>query len=136
MAAKCMSLALNDAGISGDKIDYINAHGTSTALNDKGETKAVKTAFGAHANKLAMSSTKSMTGHLLGASGAVEAIITALSVKNDFIPATINYRVPDEECDLDIVPEKGRHQKVSYAMSNSLGFGGHNASLIFKKTEI
>lgn len=133
MAAKCMTMALKDARIEAEAIDYINAHGTSTSLNDKGETLAVKTAFGDHATKLCMSSTKSMTGHLLGASGAVEAMITAMSVSDDFVPATINYQVPDENCDLDIVPNLGRAQKVDYAMSNSLGFGGHNASIIFKK---
>lgn len=120
MAAKCMVMAMKDANVAPQDIDYINAHGTSTALNDKGETMAVKTAFGEHAKELCMSSIKSMTGHLLGASGAVEAIITALSVQNDFVPATINYQVPDENCDLDIVPNKGRNQKVRYAMSNSL----------------
>lgn len=133
MAAKCMTMALQDAGVAPEEIDYINAHGTSTALNDKGETQAVKKAFGEHAKKLCMSSTKSMTGHLLGASGAVEAIITALSVCDDYIPATINYQVSDEECDLDIVPNEGRNQKVDVAMSNSLGFGGHNATIILKK---
>lgn len=133
MAAKCMQQAMKDAQIEPAQIDYINAHGTSTSLNDKGETQAVKRAFGDHAYKLAMSSTKSMTGHLLGASGAVEAIITALSVAKDFVPATINYQVADEECDLDIVANKGRQQTVNYAMSNSLGFGGHNATVIFKK---
>ena len=133
MAAKCMMMALQDAGVAPEEIDYINAHGTSTALNDKGETQAVKRVFGEHAKKLCMSSTKSMTGHLLGASGAVEAIITALSVSDDYIPATINYQVPDEECDLDIVPNEGRNQKVDVAMSNSLGFGGHNATIILKK---
>ena len=114
-------------------IQYINAHGTSTPLNDKGETRAVKLAFGDNAKKLMMSSTKSMTGHLLGASGAIEAIITTLAVKNNFAPATINYQVPDEECDLDIVPNVGRDAEIEYAMSNSLGFGGHNASIIIKK---
>ncbi len=133
MAAEGMRQAICDAQIRPEDIDYINAHGTSTHLNDKGETKAIKGAFGEHAYRLMVSSTKSMTGHLLGASGAVEAIITALSVKNDFVPATINYRVPDEECDLDIVPNQGRETKVCYAMSNSLGFGGHNASIVFKK---
>lgn len=133
VAARCMTQALKDAGLAPEAVDYINAHGTSTSLNDKGETLAVKTAFGEHAYKLCMSSTKSMTGHLLGASGAVEAIITAMSVANDYIPATINYQVPDEECDLDIVPNEGRAQTVNCAMSNSLGFGGHNACLIFKK---
>ena len=133
MAAKCMQMAMNDAGILPENIDYINAHGTSTPLNDKGETKAVKLAFGEHANHVMMSSTKSMTGHLLGASGAVEGIITALSVQNDFVPATIGYQVPDENCDLDIVANEGRKAAVNYAMSNSLGFGGHNATVVFKK---
>lgn len=135
MAAVCMKNAMKDAGISADQVDYINAHGTSTSLNDKGETRAIKAAFQDHAYKLAVSSTKSMTGHLLGASGAIEAIILALSVQNDYVPATINYQVPDEECDLDIVPNQGRSSRISYAMSNSLGFGGHNASIIFKKYE-
>ena len=132
-AAKCMTMALKDGNISPEDIDYINAHGTSTKLNDSGETKAVKLAFGDHAYKLMMSSTKSMTGHLLGASGAVEGVITALSIYHGFVPATINYRVPDEECDLDIVPNAGREYDIRYAMSNSLGFGGHNASIVFKK---
>ena len=133
-AARCMQLAIKEAGITPDQIDYINAHGTSTPLNDKGETKAVKLALGEEAAKKVMiSSTKSMTGHLLGASGAVEAIITALSIKNDYVPATINYREADENCDLDIVPGTGRSTRVNYAMSNSLGFGGHNASIIFRK---
>ena len=132
-AAKCMQLAMKDGNVEPTQIQYINAHGTSTPLNDKGETRAVKTAFGDHARKLMMSSTKSMTGHLLGASGAVEALITALAVQNDFAPATINYQVPDEECDLDMVPNEGRNVEIEYAMSNSLGFGGHNASIIIKK---
>jgi 3-oxoacyl-[acyl-carrier-protein] synthase II len=136
IAAKCFQLALEDGNVSPQDIDYINAHGTSTHLNDVCETNAIKKAFGEHAYKLKVSSTKSMTGHLLGASGAVEGIITALSVKNDYIPATINYRVPDEECDLDIVPNEGRSERVSYAMSNSLGFGGHNATVVFKKAEL
>ena len=132
-AAKCIELALKDAGIKAEDIDYINAHGTSTPMNDKGETMAVKKAFGDHAYKLMMSSTKSMTGHLLGASGAIEAIFSTLALKDGFVPATINYQVPDEECDLDIVPNEGRKADITYAMSNSLGFGGHNVSLIFKK---
>lgn len=135
MAAQCMRMALKDGGIRATEVDYINAHGTSTHLNDAGETRAIKNAFGEHAYRLCVSSTKSMTGHLLGASGAVEAIITALSVKNDFVPATINYQVRDEECDLDIVPNTGRHQKVTVAMSNSLGFGGHNATIVMRKVE-
>ena len=128
-----MKQAMADAVIGPSQIDYINAHGTSTLLNDKGETLAVKNAFGSHASKIMMSSTKSMTGHLLGASGAVEGVITALSVENDFVPATINYKVPDEDCDLDVVPNEGRNVTVNAAMSNSFGFGGHNASIIFKK---
>ncbi len=134
-AAKCMELAIKSAGITPKEIQYINAHGTSTPLNDKGETKAVKLAFKDAASKVAISSTKSMTGHLLGASGGVEAIITSLAVKNDYAPATINYKVPDEECDLDIIPNEGRNMTINYAMSNSLGFGGHNASVIFKKVD-
>ena len=134
-AAKCMSLAIEDANITPDKIGYINAHGTSTSLNDKSETLAIKKAFGENAGKLMVSSTKSMTGHLLGASGAVEAIITALSVQNDIVPPTINYKEFDEECDLDIVPNEARNVRLEYAMSNSLGFGGHNASVVFKKFE-
>lgn len=133
MAAKCMQIAIDDAGISADMIDYINAHGTSTPLGDKGETRAIKSVFGDHASKLMVSSTKSMTGHLLGASGAVEGVITALSVFNDFVPATINYQVADENCDLDYVPNQGRNTTVNYAMSNSFGFGGHNAVVLFKK---
>ncbi len=133
--ARAMIQALQDAGISPEQIDYINAHGTSTALNDKGETMAVKTAFGEHAYRLAMSSTKSMTGHLLGAAGAVEAVILAKALEDGFIPATIGYQVPDPECDLDIVPNVGRKAELRYGMSNSLGFGGHNASLVFKRYE-
>ncbi len=135
IAAKCFTKALADGNVKPEEIDYINAHGTSTHLNDLCETAAIKAAFGEHAKALKVSSTKSMTGHLLGASGAVEGIITALSVANDFIPATINYQVPDEACDLDIVPNVGRHETVNYAMSNSLGFGGHNATVVFKKVE-
>ena len=133
--AACMKLALEDAGMAAEDIDYINAHGTSTHLNDSGETKAIRKAFGAHADKLMASSTKSMTGHLLGGSGAVEAVFTTLAVQNDFVPATVNYQVPDEECDLDIVPNEGRKAVVRAAVSNSLGFGGHNASIVIKKAE-
>ena len=128
-----MKMAMKDGNVSPSQINYINAHGTSTKLNDKSETAAVKLAFGEAAKDLMISSTKSMTGHLLGASGAVEGIITTLSVANDFVPATIGYENPDPDCDLDIVPNKGRETKVEYAMSNSLGFGGHNASIIMKK---
>ena len=131
--AECMKLALADAGMSAEAIDYINAHGTSTHLNDSGETKAIKLAFGEHAKNLMVSSTKSMTGHLLGGAGAVEAIFTTLAVYHDFAPATINYKVPDEECDLDIVPNMGRNATIRAATSNALGFGGHNASVLIKK---
>lgn len=131
--ARCMKLAVNDAGIKPEEVDYINAHGTSTDYNDKFETAAIKTVFGDHARKLAVSSTKSMTGHLLGGAGGVEAIITALSLKEGFIPATINYKTPDPECDLDYVPCEGRKADIKYALSNSLGFGGHNATIVLKK---
>ena len=133
--AKAMALALADGGVSPDQVDYINAHGTSTHLNDSGETAAVKTVFGDWAYKLMMSSTKSMTGHMLGAAGAVEAIFTALSLRDGYAPATIHYQVPDEECDLDVVPNTGRKADIRYAMSNSLGFGGHNGSILMKKWE-
>ena len=132
-AAACMRQALADAAMQPQDITYINAHGTSTPLNDSGEVKAVKLAFGEHAGRLQISSTKSMTGHLLGAAGAVEAVLTALMVENGVILPTINNRVPDPECDLDIVPNTARRCDISAAMSNSLGFGGHNASLIFRK---
>ena len=133
--AKAMAMAIADAGIQAEEVDYINAHGTSTHLNDAGETAAVKTVFGDHAHKLAMSSTKSMTGHMLGAAGAVEAIFTALTLKDGYLPATIHYSVPDPECDLDVVPNVGRSADVRYALSNSLGFGGHNGSVLLKKWE-
>lgn len=132
-AAECMRQALDDANLSPADIGYINAHGTSTPMNDRCETAAIHTVFGEHSDKLMVSSTKSMTGHLLGASGAVEAILCTLALRDGFIPATVNYRVPDEDCDLDIVPGEGRAVQVDYAMSNSLGFGGHNATLIFKR---
>ena len=131
--ARCLALAVKDAGIKPEDIDYINAHGTSTPYNDKFETAAIKTVFGDHAYKLAVSSTKSMTGHMLGAAGGVEGIITALAVKDDYLPPTINLETPDPECDLDYVPNKGRKSEINYAISNSLGFGGHNASIVFKK---
>lgn len=133
--AASMAMAIRDGGITPEQVGYINAHGTSTHLNDAGETKAIKKTFGEHAYKLMVSSTKSMTGHLLGGSGAVEAVITTLALYDGFIPATINYKVPDEECDLDIVPNEGRNVQVEYAISNSLGFGGHNASILLKKFE-
>lgn len=132
-AALAMTKAITSANIQKEDIEYINAHGTSTSLNDKTETAAIKCAFQEHAYKLAVSSTKSNTGHLLGASGAIEAIICVQALVHDLIPATINYTNKDEDCDLDIVPNQNRKQKLHYVMSNSLGFGGHNASLIFKK---
>lgn len=134
-AAAAMKLALLDGAVLPEEVDYINAHGTSTPLNDAGETAAVKLAFGEHAKKLMISSTKSMTGHMLGAAGAVEAIFTALSLRDSFVPATINYREADEACDLDVVPNQGRKAALGYAMSNSLGFGGHNGSILLKKWE-
>ena len=135
IGAKAMIEAIEDANIEATQIDYINAHGTSTPLNDKTETAAVKTAFKEHASYLMMSSTKSNTGHLLGASGAIEAIITIKALQEGIVPATINYQEADENCDLDIVANECRKQEIHYAMSNSLGFGGHNASIIFKKWE-
>ncbi len=131
--AAAMKMAVRDAGITPEDVGYINAHGTSTHLNDSGETKAIKLAFGDHAYKMMVSSTKSMTGHLLGGAGAVEAIFTTMALKDAYIPATINYQVPDEECDLDIVPNEGRNIQVEYAASNSLGFGGHNACIVLKR---
>lgn len=132
-AARAMAQAIADAGVETTDIGYINAHGTSTAYNDLYETMAVKTVFGEHAYKLGMSSTKSMTGHLLGAAGGVEAIFTALALKEGIMPPTTNYETPDEQCDLDYVPNEARKADFNFAMSNSLGFGGHNASLVFKK---
>ncbi|MEK4219413.1 MULTISPECIES: beta-ketoacyl-ACP synthase II [unclassified Bacillus (in: firmicutes)] len=131
--ARAMQEAIKDAGIAPEEIDYINAHGTSTYYNDKYETMAIKTVFGEHAYKLAVSSTKSMTGHLLGAAGGIEAIFSILAIKEGMIPPTINIETPDEECDLDYVPDEARREDLSYVLSNSLGFGGHNATLIFKK---
>ena len=133
--AKAMSLALDDAGVAPEEVGYINAHGTSTPMNDTCETQAIKTAFGEHAYHLAVSSTKSMTGHMLGAAGAVEAVFTAQALLEGFLPATIGYQEPDPECDLDVVPNVGRSADIRYAMSNSLGFGGHNASILLKKWE-
>ena len=133
--ARAMAQALADGGVAPEQVGYINAHGTSTPLNDSGETAAIKAVFGGHAAKLAVSSTKSMTGHMLGAAGAVEAIFTALALKEGYLPATINYQVPDPACDLDYVPNQGRQAQVEYALSNSLGFGGHNACVLFKKWE-
>ncbi|SDZ74876.1 3-oxoacyl-[acyl-carrier-protein] synthase II/nodulation protein E [Thalassobacillus cyri] len=134
-AVRAMKQALEDAGMSPETISYINAHGTSTELNDKFETMAAKQVFGEHARKIAMSSTKSMTGHLLGAAGAIEAIISLKAIEDGILPPTINYETPDPDCDLDYVPNEARKQQVDAVMSNSLGFGGHNASLVFKKYE-
>lgn len=134
-AVKSMKNALKDGGLAVSDVDYINAHGTSTALNDKGETAAVKTLFGDHAKELMISSTKSMTGHLLGGSGAVEAVITIKALQDGFVPATLNYQVPDPECDLNVVPNKGVEKDIHCAISNSFGFGGHNATLAFAKWE-
>ncbi|MBI4548587.1 MAG: beta-ketoacyl-ACP synthase II [Ignavibacteriae bacterium] len=132
-AIRSMRLCLSDAGLRPEVIDYINAHGTSTPFNDKSETEAIKAVFGEHAYKLHISSTKSMTGHLLGAAGAIEAIITVLSIYHDMIPPTINYEYPDPECDLNYVPNKYIKKPVGAAISNTFGFGGHNASLLFTK---
>ena len=131
--AECMRLAIKDAGIDASEISYINAHGTSTHLNDSCETKAIKAVFGENAYKIPVSSTKSMTGHLLGGAGGVEAVFCVKALEEGFIPATVNYKTPDPECDLDIVPNEGRNADLKYALSNSLGFGGHNACIIFAK---
>lgn len=133
--ARAMKMAIEDAGLTPEDIDYINAHGTSTEYNDKFETLAIKSVFGDHAYNLTVSSTKSMTGHLLGAAGGVEAIFTVLAVKENIIPPTINYETPDPDCDLDYSPNAAKQKTVHAAMSNSLGFGGHNATLVFKKYE-
>lgn len=132
-AARSMAAAVHDAGIANDKIDYINAHGTSTFLNDLNESKAVKRVFGSHAYELAMSSTKSMTGHLLGAAGAVEAIFSLLAIRDQVAPPTINLDNPDEGCDLNYVPHHSQQRSIEYALSNSLGFGGTNGSILFKR---
>jgi 3-oxoacyl-[acyl-carrier-protein] synthase II len=132
-AARCMKMAIKDAGISPTEMGYINAHGTSTKFNDENETAAIKTVFGDHAYKIPVSSTKSMTGHLLGAAGGVEAVISILALRDGVLPPTINLENPDPECDLDYVPNKARHSQVDVAMSNSFGFGGTNACLIFKR---
>jgi 3-oxoacyl-[acyl-carrier-protein] synthase II len=131
--ARAMKMALDDGDLKPEDIDYINAHGTSTEYNDKFETFAIKTVFGEHAYKLAVSSTKSMTGHLLGAAGGVEAIFTVLALKENVLPPTINLETPDPECDLDYVPNEARHKEIKAAISNSLGFGGHNATIAFRK---
>jgi 3-oxoacyl-[acyl-carrier-protein] synthase II len=132
-AFRCMRNALKDAGIDAAKVDYINAHGTSTPLGDVAETRAVKRALGEHASKVVVNSTKSMTGHLLGAAGGVEAVFTALAIRDQVSPPTINLRTPDPECDLDYVPNKARRMPIRVAMSNSFGFGGTNATLIFAR---
>ncbi|EAD0740270.1 TPA: beta-ketoacyl-ACP synthase II [Listeria monocytogenes] len=134
-AARAMKMAIDDAGLTPDKVDYINAHGTSTPYNDEYETQAIKTVFGDHAKKLAISSTKSMTGHTLGASGGIEAIFALLSIRDSIIAPTIHLKNQDEVCDLDYVPNEAREANVNVAISNSFGFGGHNATLIFKKME-
>ncbi|MBI4845575.1 MAG: beta-ketoacyl-ACP synthase II [Candidatus Omnitrophica bacterium] len=131
--ARCMNSALKDAKLNPEDVDYINAHGTSTPLNDKVETLAIKRVFGNYAKKVAISSTKSVTGHLLGAAGGVECAAAALAIKEGIIPPTINYEYPDPDCDLDYVPNKARKQQVEAAISNSLGFGGHNVTLVLKK---
>ena len=131
--AKCMQLALDDAGMKASEVDYVNAHGTSTHLNDEGESEAIKAVWGEAAKDVSVSSIKSMTGHLLGAAGGVEAIATALTVENDMMPPTMNYETPDEGLDLDYVPNKAKAKTVRAAMSNSFGFGGHNACLLLKK---
>jgi len=132
-AIRCMRMAVKDAGVKPEEMDYINAHGTSTSLNDLTETVAVKAVFGDHAKKIPISATKSMTGHLLGAAGSTEAIFTILSIRDGILPPTINYEKPDPQCDLDYVPNVARRQPVNIAMSNAFGFGGTNATLIFKK---
>jgi 3-oxoacyl-[acyl-carrier-protein] synthase II len=132
-AARCMKMALNNAGVSPDQVTYINAHGTSTPFNDLNETLAIKSVFGPHASKLMISSTKSMTGHLLGAAGGIEAAICCMAMDKGVVPPTINYETPDPELDLDYVPNTARNATIEYAMSNSLGFGGTNATLLFKK---
>ncbi|WP_077368642.1 beta-ketoacyl-ACP synthase II [Anaerosalibacter sp. Marseille-P3206] len=134
-AVEAMRLAIEDAGVDIDVVDYINAHGTSTYYNDKLETLAIKKLFKEHAYKLSVSSTKSMTGHLLGAAGGIEAIASVLAIENGIIPPTINYETPDPECDLDYTPNKAKSREVNYALSNSLGFGGHNAAILLKKYE-
>jgi 3-oxoacyl-[acyl-carrier-protein] synthase II len=128
-----MRLTLQDAKVAPSQVDYINAHGTSTPAGDLNETLAIKTVFGEHARSLAVSSTKSMTGHLLGAAGGIESVITALAIHHGMLPPTINYDTPDAECDLDYVPNTARRAEVRYALTNSFGFGGTNASLLFKR---
>ena len=132
-AARCMENALSDAGITPRDVGYINAHGTSTAMNDRCETQAVKEVFGDHAYQLVMSSTKSMTGHMLGAAGAVEAILTMDALRKQIAPPTIGYQIPDPDCDLDAAPNEKKTLDTNWAISNSFGFGGHNATIVFKR---
>jgi len=132
---RVMQMAMRDAGVTAEQVEYINAHGTSTPYNDKFETLAIKRAFGEHAYKLAVSSTKSMTGHLLGAAGGIEAVFSVLAITRDKLPPTINYVNPDPDCDLDYVPNEPREAHITYALSNSFGFGGTNAALLFKRYE-
>jgi 3-oxoacyl-[acyl-carrier-protein] synthase II len=134
-AVRCMKMAIKDAGLKPDDVDYINAHGTSTPLNDLTETLAIKKVFGDRAKKVAVSATKSMTGHLLGAAGSTEAIFTILSIRDGIMPPTLNYEEPDPQCDLDYVPNVARRKPLKVAMSNAFGFGGTNAALVFKKFE-
>jgi 3-oxoacyl-[acyl-carrier-protein] synthase II len=134
-AVRVMTMALKDAGVSPEQVGYVNAHGTSTPYNDKFETLAIKKTFGEHAYKLAVSSTKSMTGHLLGAAGGIEAVFSVLGIHHGMLPPTINYVNPDPDCDLDYVPNEPREARVDYALSNSFGFGGTNAALLFKRYE-
>ena len=135
-ALRVMQATLDDAGVKPSVVDYINAHGTSTPYNDRLETLAIKKCFGEHARSLAISSTKSMTGHLLGAAGGLEAGVMALAIRDQRLPPTINLENPDPDCDLDYVPNQNREAKVTYALSNSFGFGGTNASLLFKRYEV
>jgi 3-oxoacyl-[acyl-carrier-protein] synthase II len=134
-AVRCMRMAIKDGGLKPEDVDHINAHGTSTPLNDLTETLAIKAVFGNHAKKIPISSTKSMTGHLLGAAGSTEAIFTILAIRDGIMPPTINYEEPDPQCDLDYVPNVARRQPIKIAMSNAFGFGGTNATLVFKKVE-
>jgi 3-oxoacyl-[acyl-carrier-protein] synthase II len=134
-AVRVMTMAMKDAGVSPEQVGYVNAHGTSTPYNDKFETLAIKKTFGEHAYRLAVSSTKSMTGHALGAAGGIEAVFSVLAIHDGRIPPTINYVNPDPECDLDYVPNEPRPARLDYALSNSFGFGGTNAALLFKRYE-
>ena len=132
-AARCMRMAIKNAGINPEDVNYINAHGTSTPMNDLYETMAIKTVFGSHAKQVMVSSTKSMTGHALGAAGGIEAVFTLMAMDKGVVPPTINYNEPDPECDLDYVPNTARDARIQYAMSNNFGFGGTNATILFKK---